>query len=165
MGGMTAAVVANRGAGSIRGLILVDPTFLSPERQREVRDSDVADQHRRALGRKKSDLVAQARARHPHRPPEIVELQAEARLKTRMGAFDVLTPPNPEYRDVVSAIDVPSLLIIGDSPVVTLEMATELRSLNPRVRIEQVQDSGHGLPFEQPERLGAIVVSFLRQLA
>ena len=96
--------------------------------------------------------------------PEIVELQAEARLKTRMDAFDVLTPPNPEYRSVVSAIDVPSLLVIGDSPVVTLEMATELRSLNPRVRIEQVQNAGHGLPFEQPERLGEVVVSFLREL-
>ncbi len=165
MGGMTAAVVASRGAGAIRGLILVDPTFLSPGRQREVRDSDVADQHRRALGSWKSDLVAQARARHPRRSPEIVELLAEARLKTRMGAFDVLTPPSPEYRDVVSAIDVPSLLVIGDSsPVVTLEMATELRSLNPRVRIEQVQDAGHGLPFEQPERLGEVVASFLREL-
>ncbi len=165
MGGMTAAVVASRGALLLRGLILVDPTFLSPERQREVRDSDVADQHRRDLGLRRSDLVAQARARHPRRSPEIVELLAEARLKTRMGAFDVLTPPNPEYRDVVRAIDVPSLLVIGDSsPVVTLEMATELRSLNPRVRIEQVQDAGHGLPFDQPERLGQVVASFLREL-
>jgi pimeloyl-ACP methyl ester carboxylesterase len=72
----------------------------------------------------------------------------------------------PEYRDVVSAIDVPTLLVIGDSsPVVTLEMATELRDKNPRVRIEQVQDAGHGLPFEQPERLGHLVLSFLRELA
>lgn len=166
MGGMTAAVVASRGAEVIRGLILVDPTFLSPERQREVRDSDVADQHRQALGLQKSDLVAQARARNPRRSPEIVELQVEARLKTRMGAFDVLTPPNPEYRDVVSAIDVSSLLVIGDSsPVVTIERATELRSLNPRVRIEQVKDAGHGLPFQQPERLGEVVLSFLRELA
>jgi N-formylmaleamate deformylase len=164
MGGMTAAVVASRGAGILRGLILVDPTFLTPERQREVRDSDVADQHRRVLGLQKSDLVAQARARNPRRSPELVELQAEARLKTHLAAFDVLTPPNPEYRDVVSAIDVPSLLVIGDSPVVTLEMATELRSVNPRVRIEQVQDAGHGLPFDQPERLGEVVVSFLREL-
>lgn len=155
-----------RGAGGIRGLILVDPTFLSPERQREVRDSDVAEQHRRALGLQKSDLVAQARARHPRRSLEIIELQAEARQRTSMGAFDVLTPPNPEYRAVVSAIDVPILLVIGDSsPVVTLEMATELRSLNPRVRIEQVQGAGHGLPFEQPERLGEVVLAFLRELA
>lgn len=165
MGGMTAAVVASRGGGIVRGLILVDPTFLSPERQREVRDSDVAEQHRRALGLQKSDLVAQARARHPRRSLEIVELLAEARLKTCVDAFDVLTPPNPEYRSVVSAIDVPSLLVIGDnSPVVTLEMATELRGLNPGVRVEQVQGAGHGLPFDQPERLGEVVVSFLREL-
>lgn len=166
MGGMTAAVVASRGVGDIRGVILVDPTFLSPERQREVHDSDVADQHGWALGSQKSDLVAQARARHPRRSPEVIELLADARLKTRLDAFDVLSPPNPEYRDVVSAIDVPSLLVIGDSsPVVTLEMAAELRSLNPRVRIEQVQDAGHGLPYDQPERLGEVVASFLRELA
>ncbi|ATB33592.1 alpha/beta fold hydrolase [Melittangium boletus] len=115
---------------------------------------------------RKSDLVAQLRARHPRRSPEIVELLAEARLKTPLGAFDVLTPPIPDYRAVMSAIDVPSLLVIGDSsPVVTIEMATELRELNPRVRIAQVQDAGHGLPFEQPERLGEVVASFLRELA
>jgi pimeloyl-ACP methyl ester carboxylesterase len=162
MGGMTAAVVASRDARILRGLILVDPTFLTPERQREVRDSDVAEQHRQALGLRKSELVAQARERHPHRSPEIIELQAEARLKTSIAAFDVLTPPNPEYREVVRAIDVPSLLVIGDSPVVTLEMATDLRTINPRLRIEQIRDAGHGLPFEQPERLAEAVGAFLR---
>jgi pimeloyl-ACP methyl ester carboxylesterase len=164
MGGMVAAVVASRRVGILRGLVLVDPTFLSPERQREVRDSDVADQHRRALGLQKSDLVAEARARHSHRSPEILELQAEARLKTRMAAFDVLTPPNPPYRDVASAIDVPSLLVLGDNPVVSLDVAIKLCSNNPRLRIEQIQNAGHGLPFDQPERLGEAVVSFLRAL-
>jgi pimeloyl-ACP methyl ester carboxylesterase len=165
MGGMTAAVVASRRAG-LRGLILVDPTFLSPERQRDVRDSDVANQHRRTIGLHKSDLVAELRARHPRRSLEIVELLAEARLNTCMSAFDVLTPPNPDYRDLVSVIDVPSLLVIGDgSPVVTLEVATELCRLNPRLRIEQIQDAGHGLPFEQPDRLGEVVATFLREQA
>ena len=166
MGGMTAAMVASREARDIRGLILVEPTFLSPERQREVHESDVADQHRRMLSLSKSDLVAEATARHPRRSPETIELLAEARLKTRTDAFDVLTPPNPEYRDVVSAIDVPILFVIGDSsPVVTLEMATELRSLNPRIRIEQVRGAGHGLPFDQPGRLAEVVTTFLRELA
>lgn len=165
MGGMTAALVASRDAGDVRGLVLVDPTFLSPERQREVQESDVAGQHLRVLGLSQSDLVAQARARNPHRSLEIIELQADARLKTRMAAFDVLRPPNPDYRDVVRAIRVPTLLVIGDDPVVTLAMATELCSLNPLVRIEQVERAGHGLPFEQPERLGEVVLSFLRSLA
>ncbi len=49
MGGMTATVVASLAAEMIRGVILVDPTFLSEQRQREVCDSDVVEQHRRLL--------------------------------------------------------------------------------------------------------------------
>jgi pimeloyl-ACP methyl ester carboxylesterase len=166
MGGMIAALLASRNPGLLRGLVLVDPTFLGPERQREVHESDVAAQHRRMLDLSKSELVAQARARHPRRSLEIVELQADARLKTSVAAFDVLTPPNPDYRDVVRAIDVPTLLVVGDtSPVVTLETAAELQSLNPRLRAAQVADAGHGLPFDQPERLADAVVSFVRELA
>ena len=40
MGGMIAAVVASQLGRVIRGVILADPTFLSPQRQREVRDSE-----------------------------------------------------------------------------------------------------------------------------
>jgi pimeloyl-ACP methyl ester carboxylesterase len=165
MGGMTAAVMAGRGMIALRGLVLVDPTFLSPERQREVRDSDVAEQHRQALGLGKSDLVAQARTRHPHRSPELLELLAEARLQTRLAAFDVLEPPNPEYRRLVSAIEVPTLLVIGDSGnVVSLDTAPELHALNPRLRVEQIRDAGHGLPYDQPERLATVVKAFLRTI-
>ena len=164
MGGMTAAVVAGRGPGILRGLVLVDPTFLSPARQREVYESDVADRHRQVLGSPRSELVAQARARHPHRSPELVEIQAEARSRTRLAAFDVLKPPAPAYRELTGAIDVPSLLVIGDSPVVTLDTAAELRSLTPHLRVEQIPDAGHGLPFEQPERLSEVVLSFLREI-
>jgi pimeloyl-ACP methyl ester carboxylesterase len=166
MGGMTAAVAASRGGGMFRGVVLVDPTFLSPERQREVHESDVAAQHRRILGLRKADFVAELRARHPRRSDEMITLLAEARLGTQLAAFDVLTPPNPPYREVVRAINVPTLLVIGDDgPVVTLEMATELRALNPRVRVEVIHGAGHGLPFEKPERLGEVVVAFLREVA
>ena len=165
MGGMTAAVVASRLAAGIRGVVLVDPTFLSLERQREVYDSDVSDQHRLALGSSRSELMAEALNRHSRRAPEIVELQVDARMKTSLHAFDVLTPPNPDYRDVIRAIAAPTLLVIGDrSPVVTLELAAELRALNPSVRVEQIGDAGHGVPFDQPDRLGAVVSSFLREL-
>ena len=164
MGGMTAAVVASRRAVPLRALVLVDPTFLEPERQREVYASDVAEQHRIALTRSKAELVADARARHRHRPPEIAELQVDARLQTSLAAFDVLTPPNPLYRELVRAIDVPALLVIGGAPVVTPEQATELRGLNARLRVEQIADAGHGLPFDQPERLAEVVTSFVRAL-
>jgi pimeloyl-ACP methyl ester carboxylesterase len=162
MGGMTAALVASRGAVELGGLVLVDPTFISPEWQREVRDSDVAEQHRRALTLTKAELVAEARARQPHRSLELLELLAEARLKTRMAPFDVLTPPNPDYRHVVGAIEVPTLLVIGDKPVVSPETAEELRQLNPRLRVEQLEGAGHGVPYDQPENLAAAIESFAR---
>jgi N-formylmaleamate deformylase len=161
MGGMTAAVVASQTSNRIRGVILVDPTFLSPHHQREVRDSDVEEQHRRLLRLNKDDVMAEARFRHPHRSSEIIELQAEARLQTRLSAFDVLTPPNPDYRELVSAICVPVLLVMGDTSVVSIETARELRSLNSHVRIEQMDDAGHGVPYDQPERLEAVIRPFL----
>jgi pimeloyl-ACP methyl ester carboxylesterase len=158
---MTAAVVAGQVGELIRAVILVDPTFLSAQRQREVRDSDVAEQHRRILAQTKDDVVADIRRRHPHRSPEIAVLMAEARLQTRLAAFDVLTPLNPEFRQLVREINVPSLLVIGDAPVVSLQVAHELQALNSHLRVEQVQNAGHGLPYDQPERLAAVVRSFL----
>jgi N-formylmaleamate deformylase len=164
MGGMTAAVVASQVARMIRGVILVDPTFLSPQRQREVRDSDIAEQHRRVLSLYECDALAQARLRHAHRSPEIVELIASARLQTRVSAFDVLTPPNPEYHQLVNTIDVPILFVIGDAGVVSLETARELQSLNSHVRVELIQDAGHGVQYDQPERFQAAVRPFLRSV-
>jgi len=162
MGGMTAALTASQMGELIAGLILADPTFLSPQRQREVCDSDVAEQHRRLLSRNRDDVLAELRTRHTRRSAEMVELLTEARFQTRMSAFDVLTPPNPEYRSLVSSIRVPVLIVLGDTPVVSIETARQLQSLNPRVRVEQIQDAGHGLIFDQPERFAAAVRSFLR---
>ncbi len=164
MGGMTAAVVASLAAKMIRGVILVDPTFLSPERQREVCDSDVVEQHRRLLSQDKCEVLAHLRLRHTRRSPELVELIASARLQTRLSAFDVLTPPNPEYHQLVSTIDVPILLVIGDGGVVSLETARELQSLNSHVWIELIQDAGHGVQYDQPERFEAVVQSFLHSV-
>jgi N-formylmaleamate deformylase len=165
MGGLTAAVVASQVGTAVRGVVLADPTFLSPQRQRDVHESDVIEQHHRLLGLERAEVLAQARVRHAHRNPELVELIAEARMKARIAAFDVLTPPNPDYRRLVSLIQVPILLIISDGGVVSLETASELQSLNPRLRVEQIQNAGHGLHYDQPERFAAVVRHFLVSVA
>ena len=165
MGGMTAALAATRIPHLLRGLVLVDPTFLSIERQQEVYESDVAGDHRQAMALGRAALLADALARHAHRPSALVEAQVEARLGTSPAAFDVLRPPNPPYRELVAELALPTLLVIGDKPVVTLDMATELTELNPLVRLEQIEDAGHGLPFDQPERLARSILGFVRGLA
>lgn len=164
MGGMTAAVVASQLGSALRSVILADPTFISPEWQREIFESDVVEQHRQLLSSDKRDLLAQSQLRHPHRSAELIGLIADARLQTHIKAFKVLTPPNPEYRELIRSIRTPLLLVIGGKGVVSLETARELQGLNPRLTYELIPDVGHGLPYDQPERLGAVVKSFLRSL-
>jgi N-formylmaleamate deformylase len=166
MGGMTAAVVASKNPGRLRGLVLADPTFLTPERQREVHESDVAAQHRRMLGRPSDEVLAELGARHSHRSAEIVGLIADARRRTDIRAFDILTPPTPDPRELIRALEVPGLLVIGDAgAVVTRDDAEELAKLNPRLTIEQIAGAGHGLPYDQPERFAAAVRAFLHRLS
>ena len=160
MGGMTAAVLASRLPEILSGVILVDPTFISPQWQREVRDSDVAEQHRRMLGLDIASIAAEIRSRHPHRSAEMVELLAAARLQTRMSAFDVLTPPNPDYLGLVRAIPVPVMLVIAERGVVSYDTARELQTVNSHVQIGYVENAGHGVPYDQPERVEATVRSF-----
>ncbi len=164
MGGLTAAVVASRRPNLLRGLILADPTFLSPEYQREVFESGVGDQHRQMVGKSAVELVAEARKRHPDRSPDTLELIARARLQTSIKAFDVLTPPNPEYAQLVSAIEVQTLLVTADAGVVTPAMADELRRINPKIRVEHIAEAGHGLQYDQPGQFAAAVKSFLRAI-
>jgi pimeloyl-ACP methyl ester carboxylesterase len=164
MGGMTAAVVASRKPNLLRGLILADPTFLSPEVQREVHNSDVADQHRRVLNMSLEELVAEARMRHPKRSLETLVLFAQARLQTSMAAFDIITPPNPDYKELISRINIPALLITADKGVVSSAVAEELQRLNPGLQVEQIPEAGHALHMDQPERFATVVKSFLRSI-
>jgi len=162
MGGMTAAVVASRNPKLLRALILADPTFLSPKAQREICDSDIYDQHRQILNTSLDEVVAEAQIRRPGRSLETLELIARARLQTSMNAFYVLAPPNPDYMQLVNAIDIPSLLVIGDTAsVVSPAVADELQGLNPRFQVEQIREAGHGVLYDQPERFAVVVRSFL----
>ncbi|HEY8954715.1 alpha/beta hydrolase [Chitinophaga sp.] len=131
------------------------------EVQREVRDSDVADQHRKILQLSLEEVMAAARTRHPDRSQETIELFARARLQTSMSAFDVLTPPNPGYKQLVSSMDIPALLLFGDKGVVTPAVAEELQHLNPRLQVEQIPGAGHSLHIDQPQRFAAAVKTFL----
>ncbi len=85
-------------------------------------------------------------------------------MNTPIQTFEVLTPPNPDYHGLVSAIEIPILLVIADKGVVSPETAHELLALNPRLRVEMIQDAGHGLQYDQPERFEAVVKTFLQSV-
>lgn len=165
MGGMTAAVAASTPGSTLTALVLIDPTFISPAWQQEVHESDIAAEHRQLLLSPRNELIAAARLRSPNRSPELIEHLVDARLRTSPSAFEVLTPPNPDWRELVRMIAVPTLLLIGDRGVVSLETAHELQSVNPLLRYELIADAGHGLPYDEPKRSGAAISAFLKDVA
>lgn len=165
MGGMTATVVASQNPKRLRGLILADPAFLTPQLQREVYESDIVDQHRQILKRPQEDFFAEMGNRHKCRTREVNELFAQARFQTSIRAFEVLTPPNPDYLQMTSAIDVPTLLVVGDAgSVVTLEMSTALARNNQCLEVVKIEKAGHAVPFDQPARFSSAVRKFLSAL-
>ena len=165
MGGVTAALVAARARVALSGVVLVDPTFLSPDRQRALGASDVAARHAATRRLSDDEGVADLRARHPSRAPEVVDLVWRARRATRPDAFDVLAPPAPDYRELARDLGVPALLVVGDhEPVVSGDVAGELRRLRPELRVETVAGAGHGLPFDRPGTLAHLVRDFLGSL-
>lgn len=165
MGGMTAAVAASQSPKRLRGLILADPTFLTPQRQKEVYESDVAFQHRQILNRSKEDFMTELQTRQSHRLPEFIELFVQARFQTSIHAFDILRPPNPDYVHLIKTLDIPSLLIIGGTEgIISPRVAAELAQLNQLLEVVQIQEAGHGIPYDQPERFSAHVRTFLHSL-
>ncbi|WP_245445064.1 alpha/beta fold hydrolase [Pseudaminobacter soli (ex Li et al. 2025)] len=165
MGGMTAALVASELGSATKAVVLIDPTFISPEWQREVYESNVAAEHQQLLQSTRDDLLTQARLRSPNRSAEMIEYMVDARLHTSLSAFEVLTPPNPDWRKLMQNIGAPILLLIGDRGIVSLETACELQGINPPLRYELIPDAGHGLPYDEPEKLGAAVSAFLAEVA
>jgi len=130
-----------------------------------ILQSDVADQHRRILNRPREDLLAEIRVRHSRRSRDVIELFAQARFQTSIRAFEVLTPPNPDYVQLINTLDVPSLLVVGDvGSVVSPEVAAELAGLNQRLEVVQIAEAGHGVPYDQPERFSVVVQTFLRSV-
>ena len=161
MGGMTAALATSERGLAIAALVLVDPTFLDPERQREVHDSDVAGEHRRSITAPRQTLLDQARSRNPRRSEELIEHLVDARFGTSLEVFAVLEPPNPDFRDIVTALKVPTLLVIGDRGILSVDTAKELHERNPLLSYATLGDVGHGMPYDEPQRLGSLVTAWL----
>jgi N-formylmaleamate deformylase len=165
MGGMTAALAASELGSLARAVVLIDPTFLGAEMQREVYESGVGEEHQQLLKWTRDRLISRAREKSPNRSEEMIRHLVDARLQTSINACEVLSPPNPDWREVARAIEVPTLLVTAERGIVSPEMARELQRLNDLFRHQHVANIGHGLPYDVPDRIGKILTSFLAQVA
>jgi pimeloyl-ACP methyl ester carboxylesterase len=67
---------------------------------------------------------------------------------------------------LINTIDIPSLLVIGGiGGIVSPIVAEELAGLNRHLKIVQIAEAGHGIPYDQPERFSAVVKAFLHSVS
>lgn len=162
MGGMTATVAASYNPPRLRRLVLVDPTFLTPQHQREVYESDVAVQHQTVLSEPQEGFLTEMLIKRCHRPRELIEIMVQARYQTSVNAFEILTLPNPDYRQLISTLTIPTMLVIGGvGSIITPIEAEALSMINLRLKVVQIAEAGHGIPFDQPDRLASVIIDFL----
>lgn len=70
------------------------------------------------------------------------------------------TEPNIPLSELAT-VTAPTLLLMGDHDVVTLDHAEAMQRALPDARLEVVPDSAHALPLEKPDVVSRLVLDFL----
>lgn len=88
----------------------------------------------------------------------------QARHQTSLIPFQVLKPPNPDYKQLMKEINIPTLLVIAENGVVSKSAAEELQTLNPKLQVTMISGASHGLHYDEPEQFVDGVKSFLHTI-
>ena len=129
------------------------------------------------------DGLTELHRRIQSEPAEVIERTIDLLLKDassrelRTMMFDEMsrTPPSIksamllellcDYRDVLPAIDVPTLVCAGaDEKWRSVPAVEQAAELIPDARIELFEESGHCLTVEEPERFNDVVSDFVESL-
>jgi pimeloyl-ACP methyl ester carboxylesterase len=167
MGGYVALAYVKKYARDLRGLILVDTKSEADNAQgKEARgkmielvrssgSSAVAEQMvpkmlAPAALSSRPDVVKQLRLIMENCPPHTIEY-ALAAMRDR-----------PDRTSELAAINVPTLVIVGDADAITPpEGAEKMAKAIPGAKFELIRGAGHMSPMEQPEQVNRAIERFL----
>jgi pimeloyl-ACP methyl ester carboxylesterase len=180
MGGATIALVAAQHPELPRFVILEDPAWFEPPpgesaeeaAQRVAARSDEIAAWRewvRGLQNGSREFgLAQIRDRSPNWSEIDQNLSLNARLQVELAVFDSYPQQESPWRRVVSQIQCPILLLIGDnqerSAIITPEQAQEAATLWRKGRWVQIRGAGHSTRYDQFEQYIEAVKTFLREV-
>ncbi len=147
MGAGAATVLAATRPELVSRLVLEDPSWRGAPRL----DEDIAEWRRglasqQALGRE--ELMAAGHRDHPDWHESEFGPWADGKLQARFEIFEVFRDPDGGWRDQVSRIVCPTLLIRGDvaaGGIISEEQAAEAVALNPAVEVAHIAGAGHSI--------------------
>lgn len=168
MGGLTAAQLAAQAPERIRGAILEDPAFISPENWASPQRLSWKEQHQLTLAMREEELIARGRAESPRWHPDVFPTWARSKLEAKIAVFDWLQLPHSDFWAISAQIAVPTLLVTGEpvlGAIISAEVAAALQASNPLLEVAHVPGVGHCIRYEQPHHFASLTREFLvRQL-
>lgn len=165
LGGGLAGALAARRPDLVRGAVLEDPVWrddpASPERDRQVRQRVLDAQ---AAAADPAGAIAGCRREHPTWPESELAPWAQAKADVDLAFLRTgETMLRTDWRDLATAITVPTLVVTGDGEVVVDEpTVAEISELgNPAVQLRVVTGAGHCVRRDRAEAFHALVDPWL----
>ena len=115
----------------------------------------------------REELLETCRKENPHWSEVEYDPWVDSKLQVRPEAFNLLTSAHTPWQDVAARIQCPILLITGDpskGAIVTPETAAEASGVWRNGKVVHVEDVGHCIRREQPDRYLAAIREFLAGL-
>lgn len=161
LGGVVAIAMHHLAPERCASLILADTFAVHPDGRSIYERSLLGSRDLPALAEARVDsLLAQPADRNVRR--EVVETMSRIDpVAYKIGAQAVWLA---DQRDRARAIDVPTLILVGESDVVTPpELSESLLALVPRARMQRINRAGHLANLERPAEFNRLVSDFLRE--
>ena len=172
MGADTAAAAAAKYPGLIKGVVLEDPPwqydfFGKTEEERSAKSAEMLAQILTYKAMSFDELQAYAKEKHPSWDASEYFQWAKARQLVSPKVISNITEQRSEWKQLVSQIKCPGLLITGDpelGAITTPEISFEISGLWKQVEIVHISNAGHHIHREQYRPFRDIVKKYLRKL-
>lgn len=170
MGGYIAFNLFRLAPEKFSALILCDTTYLADtEEKRKSRFeliSKIESQGSRALIENMlPNLISEnTKQNNPSLTAKLEEVFSKVNPASAIAALQSMAE-RKDNSDIVSEINVPTLLVFGENDNVTnLENARQMKSLIPHSELQIIEKAGHYSNLEQPEQFNQILLNFCRRI-
>ena len=179
MGGATIALAVAQHPGLSRGIVLEDPAWWEYPTPPTAAEMVVLDAGRKERNQAWHDWVVEMqnapreealalrRKDSPLWAEEDVQLSLDARLEFELDLFTYFPQHESPWRGLVSKIDCPALLVIGENErggIISVDTANEVTSLNSTITWKKIEGAGHAIRYDQFDAFMAAVGEFLTPL-
>ena len=170
MGGYVALAYVKKHLANLRGLILVDTKAeADTEQAKEGREKMIAQARQQGVKPIADAMLAklipqEAAASRPQLARELRDMMDSQRPATLAHALAAMRD-RPDRTDVLSSINVPTLIIVGEQDSIT--PPDVMRPIHLKVKDSEmlvIPSAGHMTPMEQPMQVNRAIERFLERV-